>query len=604
MSVSVLTVSQGSRILFLEQLIKYLSSQLYGPIIEWIVVDGSKTVEYSAALQGYLGQLQNFRCTVVVSSWGRASGPLGLGGLRNMANNMAKGDYIAWMDDDDYYPPGYIAYAVSRLSMSHKRVAGCAIPYMYDTNYKTVNQFDLINENITMNSCLVYKKEYLLENAYDPGAMANEEIHFLRDFTEPMIQLDPMKTMLLIRHSDNVLNRSFLIHSSHAGMNQGLTLTRLQLSDLVADGTSLSFYEGPAICGPMNQSPYDIVYFCGAFSLPWTPDDTSLGGSEQAVVQLARQWTRMGKKVCVYGDLTVDKYVDSGIDYFHYKHFNPNQHFKTFIVWRYMGLSLMFTPQLHGYIADRLIVDLHDNLTQTYDIVAKNLDKIDRVIFKSRYHVDEFVASTGVVLPWSKTEVILNGIQTDVFRAGAGAGAGRQRYRFCYTSSYTRGLLEILDLWMEIVKVEPRAELHLYYGIPVVPGDVFYEAFVTAMRSSKNVCDHGRTPINIVAEEKWRSTFHLYPTNTNGEIDCIAIRESLVAGCIPILSRNRVFKERDGYFVQGDMVDRSNYPKMAIEIVELARDIARCDALCESLSRSKTICSWEDTAKEWLRIME
>lgn len=603
MSVSVLTVSQGSRILLLEQLIKCLNSQLYGPIIEWIVVDGSKTEEYSAALQGYLGQLQNFRCTVVVSSWGRASGPVGLGALRNMANSMAKGDYIAWMDDDDYYQPDYISHAVSRLSISYQRVAGCAIPYIYDTNYKTVHQFDLINENITMNSCLVYKKEYLLENTYEPGATSNEEIHFLRDFTEPIIQLDPMKTMLLIRHSDNVLNRSFLIHSSHAGMNQGLTLTRLKLSDLVADRTSLSFYEGPAVCGPMSQCPYDIVYLCGAFSFPWAPDDTSLGGSEQAVVQLARQWTRMGKRVCVYGDLTVDKEAAAGVDYFHYKHFNPNQHFKTLIVWRYMGLSLMFTPRLHGYIADRLIVDLHDNLSQAYDIVAKNLDKIDRVIFKSRYHAGEFVASTGTVLPWSKTEVILNGIQTDVFGAGATVNTGRQQYRFCYTSSYTRGLLEILDLWMEIVKVEPRAELHLYYGTPVAPGDVFYEAFAGAMRSSKNVCDHGRKPIHIVAEEKWRSTFHLYLTNTIGEIDCIAIRESLVAGCIPILSRNRVFKERDGYFVQGDMADRSNYPQMAIEIVELARDTVRCDALRETLGRSKTICSWEDSAKEWLRMM-
>jgi hypothetical protein len=265
----------------------------------------------------------------------------------------------------------------------------------------------------------------------------------------------------------------------------------------------------------------------------------------------------------------------------------------------------MFTPQLHGYKAERLIVDLHDNLTQTYDIVANNLDKIDRIIFKSRYHVDEFVASTGVVLPWSKTEVILNGIQTDVFGAKtvSGTGTGRQQYRFCYTSSYTRGLLEILDLWIEIVKREPRAELHLYYGTPVVPGDVFYEAFAAAMRNSKNVCDHGRMPIHIIAEEKWRSTFHLYPTNTIGEIDCIAIRESLVAGCIPILARNRVFKERDGYFVQGDVGDRSNYPQMAIEIIELARDTARCDALRETLSRSKTICSWEDTAKEWLRMM-
>jgi hypothetical protein len=42
------------------------------------------------------------------------------------------------------------------------------------------------------------------------------------------------------------------------------------------------------------------------------------------------------------------------------------------------------------------------------------------------------------------------------------------------------------------------------------------------------------------------SSFQLYVTNTISEIDCISIKESVLAGCIPIISNFGVFEERDG----------------------------------------------------------
>ena len=36
---------------------------------------------------------------------------------------------------------------------------------------------------------------------------------------------------------------------------------------------------------------------------------------------------------------------------------------------------------------------------------------------------------------------------------------------------------------------------------------------------SKGVMDHGRQPVEIINIEKWKSTFHLYITNTESEID-------------------------------------------------------------------------------------
>ena len=58
--------------------------------------------------------------------------------------------------------------------------------------------------------------------------------------------------------------------------------------------------------------------------------------------------------------------------------------------------------------------------------------------------------------------------------------------------------------------------------------------------------DHGRQSMNMIIREKYLSTFHIYLNNCIGEIDCISIKESLITGCIPIISRFGVFKERHG----------------------------------------------------------
>ena len=101
-----------------------------------------------------------------------------------------------------------------------------------------------------------------------------------------------------------------------------------------------------------------------------------------------------------------------------------------------------------------------------------------------------------------------------------------------------------------------------------------------------------------------RSGFQLYPTHHIWEIDCISVKESLVTGCIPILAKTGVFLERDGFFIDFNIQDPATLTKPAIEIVKLMRDRARADKLREEYAKSKTIVSWEDTAKQWLPIMK
>jgi hypothetical protein len=159
----------------------------------------------------------------------------------------------------------------------------------------------------------------------------------------------------------------------------------------------------------------------------------------------------------------------------------------------------------------------------------------------------------------------------------------------------------IVGLWPVIQKLEPRAELHVYYGIDSVRNEehkkILEEAF-----AKLNIIDHGRQPFEIIRREKQHSTFQLYPSMSDAEIDCISIRESLVAGCIPILTKFGVFKERDGFFIDFNIQDKESLVPAAIEIVKLARNKMIVDALRNELAKSKTIVSWKDVADQWIQL--
>jgi hypothetical protein len=94
------------------------------------------------------------------------------------------------------------------------------------------------------------------------------------------------------------------------------------------------------------------------------------------------------------------------------------------------------------------------------------------------------------------------------------------------------------------------------------------------------------------------SNFHLYITQSTGEIDCISIRESLAAGAIPLLSNFGVFKDRDG--IHFDVVDEKSYQQIALQVVQLFAKQAELDALRIRMRSSPMLIRWPEVAKKWL----
>ena len=144
---------------------------------------------------------------------------LPLGKKRNLTHSLCKGDIIVYMDDDDYYPPERISHVVETLQQNPLAMA-CGSSelyiYFYSTDKKMQDkkihqgkmyQFGPYGPNHSTAGTFGFRKELLNITSYDETACIAEERHFLKGYTIPFVQLDPMKTILVFSHEHNSFDK-------------------------------------------------------------------------------------------------------------------------------------------------------------------------------------------------------------------------------------------------------------------------------------------------------------------------------------------------------------------------------------------------------------
>lgn len=591
-SVSIITVNQLSRHECLVICAELVKSQTYTNIIEWVIVEGSKNKadadknsQNIKLLQERLIQ-EKFTIPIIYVP---LNGNIKLGELRNIGNNTCKGDITVCMDDDDFYFSTRVSHAVDKLSNSPAKIAGCSAILMYDYILNKLYKFNQLNPNHSTNTAMAWKKAYLLTNQHDNSKEFAEEMSFTKNFTEPMVQLEAEKTFILSSHSNNTFNKREICTTGSIQINPMLFESQENIYKYINQEIHNKY---KTIFVKPKNSDYDIVYFCGGFSIDWNPTDMKLGGSEQAVVNLTNNWVKIGKKVAVYGKVVEQKYND--VDYIDWKKFPFEQNFNIVILWRLSGLLSMNSFKIN---ASKIWLDVHDTcfpqFVEAYNRYGKLINKI---FLKSDYHAEVFKEKINFT-NFSKC-IIPNGVRIEQFQKNN--DIIRNPYRFCYCSCYTRGLKEIIEhIWPIIYNYEPKAELHVYYGMDQIQ-DINFKNYLQKLLSSPGIMDHGRQPMDIIIREKYMSNFQLYITNTIGEIDCISIRESLATGCIPLISNFGVFKEREG--IHFDLIDGDNksYGMIAIKIIQLLKDLEKMNEYREKNKSSLLLIDWQEVANKWL----
>lgn len=546
----------------------------YDKVKEWVIIDGNKNEQ-----RLNIKDLNINKSIVFIEHEDDCK----IGRLRNKLNAKATGDIIVCMDDDDYYPPERLESVYNSLTNSDEKIVGCSDCLMFDFILNKQYQFVKLGSNVVTNNTIAYKKDYLINHKHDETVNNGEEFSFTNQFSEKIGQLKPEHTIIMSSHYSNTYDKRHLIINAYLNRYNNLigcpkcTLPKKYYT------TMRSIFIKSDVC------EYDIVYMCGN-GIKWSPIDNSLGGSEQAVKHLSQIWASQGLKVAVYGNIDNIKYED--VDYFNFLTFPYNQKFKILIIWRMTGLYYTYFQKLKF---DKIYWDLHDYMVPNYIVpyqkFVKNNGYFTSVMFKSKYHYDEFVHEFEDV---EKYSIIPNGLRINEFLKYK--HTNRNPYRFCYCSCYTRGLVDILlNIWPEIVKNEPKAELHLYYGLDFVTDDKFKSYIKHLISNTKNVMDHGRQSLDIIAYEKYYSTYQLYITNTKSEIDCISIRESILCGCIPIISTFGVFTERDGLKFEID------YKEIVRVLNILIQDYDKIGEIRNNLLKSEYLFDWNYVANLWFK---
>ena len=199
---------------FLPYIIKCFENQTYPKErMEWIIIDdGTDKVE-------------DIFINVPRVKYYRYDTKLYLGKKRNIANEKCSGDIIVYMDDDDYYPPDRVSHAVETLQKNPQALcAGSSEMYLYFKHIHKMYQFGPYGPNHSTAATFAFRRELLNITRYDENAALAEEKHFLKNYTIPFVQLDPMKCILVFSHVHNSFDKKTLL-------DQGANNPYVKISD-------------------------------------------------------------------------------------------------------------------------------------------------------------------------------------------------------------------------------------------------------------------------------------------------------------------------------------------------------------------------------------
>ena len=174
--------------------------------IEWIIVDDGTDKIKDLIQSANIPQIKYFDIPEKMT----------LGKKRNYMHEQTKGSIIVYMDDDDYYPPERISHAVERLTQNETALcAGSSEIYIYFKHLHKMYQCGPYGPNHSTAGTFAFKTELLKQTRYDDTASLAEEKSFLKNYTIPFVQLDPLKTILVFSHEHNTFDKRQMLENPH-----------------------------------------------------------------------------------------------------------------------------------------------------------------------------------------------------------------------------------------------------------------------------------------------------------------------------------------------------------------------------------------------------
>jgi glycosyltransferase involved in cell wall biosynthesis len=195
--------------------------------MEWIIIDdGTDKIE---DLVAHLPYVQYFKYDKKMT----------LGKKRNLMHQKSSGQFIVYMDDDDYYPPERVSHAIETLQDNPKALcAGTSEMHIYFKHIQQMWQFGPYGPNHSTAATFAFRRELLNQTKYDDTSCLAEEKAFLKDYTIPFVQLDPTKSILVISHMHNSFDKKNVLNNKNQYVNQ----SPKQITDFIKEPEMMQFY--------------------------------------------------------------------------------------------------------------------------------------------------------------------------------------------------------------------------------------------------------------------------------------------------------------------------------------------------------------------------
>lgn len=214
---------------FIPHIIKCVENQDY-PVdrIEWIIVDdGTDPIG---------DMVKDIPCV----KYHRYETKMSLGKKRNVMHDKCKGDILVYIDDDDYYPPCRVSHAVDTLMRNPGVLCvGSSEMYIYFKHIHKMYSFGPYAANHSTAATFAFRKELLQQTSYDEDACVAEEKKFLKNYTIPIKQLDPRKSILVFSHIHNSFDKKKLLTGDQKHTHREIDV---KVEDIITDADALRFF--------------------------------------------------------------------------------------------------------------------------------------------------------------------------------------------------------------------------------------------------------------------------------------------------------------------------------------------------------------------------
>lgn len=345
---------------------------------------------------------------------------------------------------------------------------------------------------------------------------------------------------------------------------------------------------------PRKATGKDVMIWCGNCFEPWDPTylDTGCGGSEEAVIHMARELTELGFNVTVFNSIAEETVFD-GVTYMPWYHYNMEDEYDVFISWRQPQVFDVMKPK-----AKKIYLWLHD-VMQDGEFTPERLEMIDKVFVLSEYHRSLFPSIPDEKIWLSANGLHLPDMEVDV---------ERQPMRLINTSAPDRGIHCLLKMWPEIKETYPTAELHWFYGWQTYDNYnkdnpermALKNEIVKMFEELPDVYDHGRVGHKEIAKEMAMSDIWVYPTEFP-EISCISAMKAQALGCIPVCTNVAALNEtvQSGIKLDYDKIYSDKDAQAAF--ITAIGESANLDRA--TVREAGASFDWKNVAKDWAENM-